>query len=229
MLKKQSVLIIDNEKQIRKILVRCLEAEDFIAIESDSGNDGLKKAADLNPDAIILDFKLKDDEGLNILNKLRYWYKSPILILSSSNNEIDIINSLDSGANDYIIKPFSTGEFMARLRAAIRNNHDLESLSILKNGNLSIDLKNKTVKKNNQVLKLTLTEYSILWVFFQNINKVISYKYLLEKIWGENFQRENQYLRVYISQLRKKIEDDPANPKMILTESGMGYRFSLIN
>ena len=90
-------------------------------------------------------------------------------------------------------------------------------------------LKNKTVKKNNQVLKLTLTEYSILWVFFQNINKVISYKYLLEKIWGENFQRENQYLRVYISQLRKKIEDDPANPKMILTESGMGYRFSLIN
>jgi two-component system KDP operon response regulator KdpE len=227
MTKKQSVLIIDDEKQIRKILQINLEANGYMVYESETGSEGLVRAVNNQPSAVLLDLGLPDGDGLTILNKLREWYKNPVIILSVRKDEKDIIKALDSGANDYLTKPFSPGELLARLRVAFRSNKESESSSTFKNGNLSVDLASRTILKNQEPVKLTSTEYNLLWLFIQNPGKVITHKYILERIWGNDFEKETQYLRVYIGQLRKKIEDDPGNPQMILTESGIGYRFQL--
>ncbi len=229
MIKKQSVLIIDDEKQIRKILQINLEANGYTVLEAETGKEGLALAAANQPGAILLDLGLPDNDGLNILNKIREWYKNPIIILSVRKEEKDIITALDSGANDYLTKPFSPGELLARLRVSFRLNKESENTSIFKTGNLTVDMANRTVMKNNEVVKLTSTEYNLLWLFIQNPGKVVTHKYILERIWGNDYEKETQYLRVYIGQLRKKIEANPANPLMILTESGIGYRFHLID
>lgn len=224
--KKNSVLIIDDEKQIRKILSINLKANGYDFMEAGTGKEGILIASNQKPDAIILDLGLPDDDGLNILVKLREWYGGPIIILSVRNSENDIIRALDSGANDYITKPSSLGELMARLRVAFRTSHNnKEDLPVFTEGDLKVDFTTRTVSKSNEVIKLSSTEYSILWLFIHNIGKVLTHKYILKQIWGNDYEEETQYLRVYISQLRKKIEDDAANPKFLLTESGIGYRF----
>jgi two-component system KDP operon response regulator KdpE len=228
MTKKQSILIIDDEKQIRKILQISLTSNGYDVLEAETGREGLTNAVTNVPNAILLDLGLPDENGLKVLKKLREWYNQPIIILSVRKEEKVIVSALDSGANDYLTKPFSPGELLARLRVAFRMARDNESTSVFKNGNLTVDFSTRTVMKKNEVIKLTSTEYSLLWLFIQNTGKVITHKYILERIWGTDFEKETQYLRVYIGQLRKKLEDDPASPQMILTESGIGYRFQLI-
>ncbi len=223
---KQRVLVIDDEKQIRKLLSINLKSGNFEFLEAGSGKEGLKVAADEKPDAIFLDLGLPDEDGLNILLKLREWYRGAIIIISVRDNEDDIVNALDTGANDYVTKPFKMPELMARLRVALRTNPLKECEPVFTEGSLKVDFTNRTVIKNTELVKLSTTEYSILWLFIHNSGKVLTHKYILQQIWGNNYEEETQYLRVYIGQLRKKIEDDPAKPQFILTEPGIGYRFT---
>jgi len=159
------------------------------------------------------------------LQKLREWYTNPILILSVKNNEEDIITALDSGANDYLVKPFRTGELLARIRSALRYSAAEDGDSMISCGDISIDLAGRTIKKNNESIKLTVTEYRLLSLLAKNESKVLTHQYLLREIWGPGYINQSQYLRVFIAQLRKKIETDANRPEYIITESGIGYRF----
>lgn len=221
---KPKVLIVDDEKQIRKILSISLNKNNLDVIEAENGKEALTKAVEESPECIILDLGLPDIQGIEVLKKLREWYSLPIIILSVRKSEKDIITALDKGANDYVVKPFGVGEILARIRVALRNTVK-QTAPVYINGSLSVDLSSRTVKKYNEVIRLSTTEYSILWLFIQNENKVITHKYVLERIWGSDHADQTQYLRVYINQLRKKIEDDFSKPKYIITESGIGYRF----
>jgi two-component system KDP operon response regulator KdpE len=224
--KKQKILIIDDEKQIRKLLSINLKSSNFDFVEAGNGKEGLNVSKAEKPDAIFLDLGLPDEDGLNILEKLREWYKGPIIIISVRDYQEEIVKALDSGANDYVTKPFKMPELMARLRVALRTNPLRESEPVFTEGSLKVDFTNRTVIKNNEIVKLSTTEYSILWLFIHNSGKVLTHKYILQQTWGSDYEEETQYLRVYIGQLRKKIEDDPANPLFILTEPGIGYRFT---
>lgn len=157
--------------------------------------------------------------------KLREWFNKPIIILSVINEEEDIIKALDNGATDYLVKPFRTGELLARIRSALRKEISEDGEPIIQCNELSIDLSSRTVKKNNETIKLTVTEYALLTLFARNEGKVLTHHYLLKEIWGSTYINESQYLRVFIAQLRKKIENDANRPKYIITESGIGYRF----
>jgi two-component system KDP operon response regulator KdpE len=223
--KKYSVLVVDDEKQIRKILSINLKARGFEYLEAENGKQALAIASEKKPDAIILDLGLPDDNGLNVLLKLREWYASPIIILSVKNSEEDIVKALDSGANDYVTKPSNLNELMARLRVALRVNPNKVNVPIFEEGNLKVDFTTRTVMKNNEFVKLSATEYEILWLFINKSGMLLTHQYIIEQIWGKDDKKEPQYLRVYIGQLRKKIEDDPSNPKFLITESGIGYRF----
>lgn len=224
--RKKRVLIIDDEKQIRKLLSINLKSGNFEFLEAENGKDGLSSAIAEKPDAILLDLGLPDINGQNVLLKLREWYKGPVIIISVRDNEDDIVKALDSGANDYVTKPFKMPELMARLRVALRTNPFKESEPVFTEGSLKVDFTTRIVTINNEIVKLSSTEYSLLWLLIHNSGKVLTHKYILQKTWGNDYGDETQYLRVYIGQLRKKIEDDPANPKFILTEPGIGYRFT---
>ena len=155
---------------------------------------------------------LPDTDGLDILKKLREWYQKPIIILSVRNSEEDIIKALDNGANDYLTKPFRTGELLARIRVAIRQSQGISDNPILEFGSLTIDLANHTARKNNELIKLTSTEFSLLALLAKNEGRVLTHQYILKEVWGMGYIEQTQYLRVFIAQLRKKIEDDPAKP-----------------
>lgn len=219
------ILIIDDEVQIRKLLEITLQSNDYVVKEASTAKEGLIMAANHPPDLIILDLGLPDDSGHNVLKKLREWFTKSIVVLSVQSNEEDIVKALDNGANDYLIKPFRTGELLARIRSAIRHNSNEGHASLIDCGELQIDLSARTIKKNNEIVKLTSTEYTLLALFAKNEGKVLTHSYLLKEVWGPGHINESQYLRVYIAQLRKKIEDDPNRPKFIITESGVGYRF----
>jgi two-component system KDP operon response regulator KdpE len=168
---------------------------------------------------------LPDIDGLDVINKLREWYLKPIIILSVRNSVEDIVKALDNGANDYLTKPFRTGELLARIRVSLRQNQNIAENPIVEFGTLSIDLANHTVRKNNELIKLTSTEYSLLALLAKNEGRVLTHQYVLKEVWGMSYIEQTQYLRVFIAQLRKKIEDDPTKPKLLNTESGIGYRF----
>lgn len=222
---KAEILIIDDEAQIRKLLEITLQSNEYDVRLASSAKEGLIKAANHPPDMIILDLGLPDEDGHSILQKIREWYFNPIIILSVQSSEEDIIKALDNGANDYLVKPFRTGELLARIRSAIKRNTIEDSNPLLVYGDLQIDLSTRMVKKNNEALKLTATEYTLLALFAKNEGKVLTHQHLLREIWGPGYINQSQYLRVFTAQLRKKIEDDPNRPKYILTESGVGYRF----
>jgi two-component system, OmpR family, KDP operon response regulator KdpE len=160
-----------------------------------------------------------------ILKKLREWYQKPIMILSVRNSEEDIVKALDNGANDYLTKPFRTGELLARIRVALRQSQDISDNPILEFGKLSVDLSNHIARKNNEILKLTSTEFSLLALLAKNEGRVLTHQYILKEVWGMGYIEQTQYLRVFVAQLRKKIEDDHSKPKLLVTESGIGYRF----
>jgi len=221
-----NILIVDDEVQIRRLLEITLSASGYLISEASTGKEGLILAATTHPVLIILDLGLPDADGLDILKKLREWYFRPILILSVRNSEDDIIHALDNGANDYLTKPFRTGELLARIRLAIRQSQSGEDKPVLIFGSLSIDLTNHTARKNNEILKLTSTEFSLLALLTKNEGRVMTHTQILKEIWGYGYTEQTQYLRVFVAQLRKKIEDDPSRPKLLLTESGIGYRFA---
>jgi two-component system KDP operon response regulator KdpE len=220
------ILIIDDEVQIRKMLRITLESNEFKVLEAATGKDGMIAAASHPPALILLDIGLPDESGHSILQKIREWYSKPIIILSVQNDEENIVKALDNGANDYLVKPFRTGELLARIRSAIRSSALEENNPILNFGTVQIDLAARLVKKNNEVLKMTSTEFSLLAMLSKNEGRVLTHQFLLKEIWGPGYQNQTQYLRVFVAQLRKKIEDDANHPKYILTESGVGYRFS---
>ena len=219
------ILIIDDEAQIRKLLQITLQSNDYKVTETSTAKEGLIVAANHPPDVILLDLGLPDENGHAVLKKLREWYSKPIIILSVQNNEEDIIKALDNGANDYLVKPFRTGELLARIRTVLRGpvNEDENPVTIY--NDLEIDLAARLVKKKNEQIKLTATEYTLLSLLARNQGKVLTHQYLLKQVWGPGYINESQYLRVFIAQLRKKIEDDPNKPLHIITQSGVGYRF----
>lgn len=219
------ILIIDDEDQIRKLLEITLQSHDFSVKQAETAKLGLLAAANHPPDLIILDLGLPDENGHSVLKKLREWYSNPIIILSAQSNEEDIVAALDNGANDYLIKPFRTGELLARIRSSLRKNMTEGNNPVIDFGDLQIDLSTRTLKKNNEIIKLTATEYTLLALFIKNEGKVLTHHYLLKEVWGPIYMNESQYLRVYIAQLRKKIEDNPNRPLHLITESGVGYRF----
>jgi two-component system KDP operon response regulator KdpE len=225
MMNEGTILIIDDEVQIRRLLEITLSATGYKISEASTGKQGLSLAASHQPALIILDLGLPDTDGLDILRKLREWYHKPVIILSVRNSEDDIIKALDNGANDYLTKPFRTGELLARIRVAIRQSQGATDKPILEFGSLSIDLANHTARKNSELLKLTSTEFSLLALLARNEGRVLTHQYILKEIWGMGYIEQTQYLRVFIAQLRKKIEDNPAKPKLLNTESGIGYRF----
>jgi len=220
-----TILIIDDEVQIRRLLEITLSANGYKISEASSGKEGINLAASLQPMLIILDLGLPDIDGLDIIRKLREWYQKPIIILSVRSSEDDIIKALDNGANDYITKPFRTGELLARIRAVVRQGLEKTDTPCLNFGSLTIDIAKHIVRKNNILVKLTSTEYSLLTLLAKNAGRVLTHQYILKEIWGIGYVEQTQYLRVFIAQLRRKIEDDPARPKFLNTESGIGYRF----
>lgn len=222
---KPEILIIDDEAQIRKLLQITLQSNDYAVKEAATAKEGFVMAANHPPDLIILDLGLPDEDGHVVLQKLREWFTNPVIILSVQSSEEDIIKALDNGANDYLVKPFRTGELLARIRSSLRSGTTEESIPVIKCNGLVIDLSARTVKKNDELIKLTSTEYNLLSLFARNEGKVLTHQYLLREIWGSGFINQSQYLRVFTAQLRKKIEIDPNRPKYILTESGIGYRF----
>jgi two-component system, OmpR family, KDP operon response regulator KdpE len=224
---KAAILIIDDEVQMRKLLRITLESNDYTITEAAFAKEGMIMAANHPPALILLDIGLPDEDGHVTLQKLREWYTSPVIILSVQSSEEDIIKALDNGANDYLVKPFRTGELLARIRSAIRGTLKEENNSIITNGTLQIDLAARTVKCNNELVKLTATEYALLALFAKNEGMVLTHQYLLKEIWGPGYINQSQYLRVFIAQLRKKIEADANRPVYIVTESGIGYRFAL--
>ncbi|QHT71744.1 response regulator [Rhodocytophaga rosea] len=221
---KPQILVIDDEGQIRKLLEITLESSGYTVMEAATGKAGLIAAATHPPDLILLDLGLPDESGHQVLVKLREWY-SKAIILSVQDGEKNIIQALDNGANDYLTKPFRTGELLARIRSSLRTSSSIEFTPLLEVNGLSIDFIARNVKKNQQLVKLTATEYTLLALFAKNEGKVLTHHYLLKEVWGPGYIHETQYLRVFIAQLRKKIEDNPNQPTYILTESGVGYRF----
>jgi len=221
----KTILIVDDESQIRKLLEINLENQDYKVLMASTGEEGIHMAASHQPDLILLDLGLPDLNGHEVLKQLKTWYMKPIIILSVQNSESDIIKALDNGAEDYLCKPFRTGELLARIRNAMRhaevNNHDNK----IQTGLLSIDLNTRTVSVDQEIIKLTSTEYQLLTLLASNQGKVLTHQFILKQIWGPSFVEETQYLRVYIGQLRKKIEINSNDPKHIVTESGVGYRF----
>src|SRR6478735_6831946 len=224
---KAEILIIDDEPQIRKMLEITLQTNGYLSKSAVSAKEGLIMAANHPPELILLDLGLPDENGHMVLQKLRQWYTNPVIILSVQKNEEDIIKALDNGANDYLSKPFRTGELLARIRSALRDSISEEGDTTINFNDLQIDLSTRMVKKNNQLVKLTSTEYNLLAILIKNEGKVLTHQYLLRAIWRPGFINQSQYLRVFIAQIRKKIETDANRPEYLLTESGVGYRFIL--
>jgi two-component system, OmpR family, KDP operon response regulator KdpE len=220
------ILVIDDEPQIRKLLEITLHTNDFVVKEAATGREGLEMIRELLPDLVLLDLGLPDKSGHQVLQELREWYTKPVIILSVQSGEEDIVKALDNGANDYLVKPFRTGELLARIRSALRSQPTGNIIYSSGSSNLEIDLGLRTVKKNGEPVKLTATEFDLVELFVKNEGRVLTHQFLLRQVWGPGYINQTQYLRVFIAQLRKKIEPEPNQPEYILTESGVGYRFA---
>ena len=221
------VLVIDDEAQIHRFLRAALEAAGFQPLRADTGAEGLREIARAAPDAVVLDLGLPDMDGRQVLIKAREFYHEPIIILSARDRETEKIDALDNGANDYVEKPFGVGELLARLRAALRQrSHASEPPPpIVRSGALTIDFPRRLVTRAGELVHLSPREYELLAKLAQNAGKVMQHRDLLISIWGPAHAEDTQYLRVFIGQLRQKIEGDPAEPQVIITEPGIGYRF----
>jgi two-component system KDP operon response regulator KdpE len=219
------ILVIDDEPQIRKLLEITLQTNDFRVRSAINAKEGLMAAKNINPDLVLLDLGLPDESGHAVLKKLREWFTKPVIILSVQSGEEDIVKALDSGANDYLVKPFRTGELLARIRSSLRGSMVNNLIPFVSADGLEIDFNQRLVKKNGEPVKLTATEYDLLLLFAKNESRVLTHQYLLREVWGPGYINQSQYLRVFVAQLRKKIETEPNQPEHILTESGVGYRF----
>lgn len=222
------ILIVDDEPQIRRFLRTSLAAHGYTILEAAGGQEALSSAASDRPDVAILDLGLPDMDGMEIIRRIREWSQLPIIVLSVRGREADKIAALDAGADDYITKPFSMGELMARIRAALRNRlADEVQEPVFRCGGLEIDLARRQVKVDDREIKLTPNEYELLRVLVTHAGKVVTHQHLLREVWGPADVDQTHYVRVYVGQLRQKIEADPSQPKFILTEPGVGYRLTM--
>lgn len=222
--KKPTVLLVDDEIQIRRLLRVFLERNGFEVVEAANGEDGIGETARCNPDLVLLDLGLPDIDGMTVLKRVREWSRVPVLVLSVRRQEDDKITALNSGADDYITKPFSTGEVLARLRVAQRHVQPVENPTTFQSGSLQVDLVARMVRLRGQRVKLTATEYALLRLFVTHAGKVLTHGHLLREIWGEKDAGKMGYLRVYMAFLREKLETNPAEPELFITEPGVGYR-----
>lgn len=225
---KPLVLIIEDEPQIRRLLHVCLERNGYGAADAASGEQGIDQAIAHQPGLILLDLGLPDMDGLLVLRRIREWSQVPVIILSVRGREEDKIKALDSGANDYLTKPFSTGELLARLRVWQRYQQEKPNQTSFTSGDLQVDLTARTVRIRGQTIRLTATEYSLLHLFIQHAGKVLTHGQLLREIWGSHEEQKTGPLRVYMGYLREKLETDPSKPRLLLTEPGVGYRLALL-
>lgn len=223
-----TALVIDDEIQIRRLLRVTLEANGYKVIEAVCGKDGLAEAAQRHPDVILLDLGLPDMDGLTVLKRLREWSQAPIVILSVREAEDDKVAALDHGADDFVTKPFSSAELLARLRVAQRHSQPIAENAVFQSGPLQVDLADRIVKVNGKEIKLTPTEYSLLRLLVRNAGKVVTQRQILKEVWGPNSLEQTHYLRVYMAHLREKIEANPAQPVLLITESGVGYRLMML-
>lgn len=222
-----AVLVVDDELAIRRFLRLSLETNDYRIYEAENGRDGLAKAAQFRPEVIILDMNLPDMEGVEVLRRLREWTATPVIILSVRDADRDKVAALDAGADDYLTKPFSVDELLARLRVARRHAQPTTTDPVLIFGEVRIDLARRLVTRSGEPVKLTPTEYALLRLLVQHAGRVLTHRQILKQVWGPQHMEETHYLRVYFAQLRQKLESDPARPRLILTEPGVGYRLAV--
>jgi two-component system KDP operon response regulator KdpE len=221
------VLVVDDERSIRRFLKASLGGQ-FVVLEATTGEQALNAAASEHPDIIILDLGLPDIDGLEVTRRLREWSQIPIIIVSVREQEEDKIAALDAGADDYLTKPFGVGELIARLRVALRRSAQAENTPAFSTGDLVVDLNQREVRVNDDVISLTPTEYDLLRTLIRHAGKVLTHDQLLRTVWGTAYERETHMLQVNISNLRRKIEPDPARPTFIVTEPGVGYRLKVL-
>jgi two-component system KDP operon response regulator KdpE len=217
-------LVIDDEPQIRRLLRVTLEANGYDVIDAATGEDGIVQAAQGRPEIILLDLGLPDLDGVEVLKRIREWSRVPVIILSVRDREHDKIAALDAGADDFVTKPFSSGELLARLRTSLRRSQPAAADAVFRLGKIEMDLAARSVRKGGAEVKLTPTEYALLRLLVVHAGKVLTHRQLLTEVWGPNAVEQTHYLRVHIAHLRDKLEDDAARPKFIITESGVGYR-----
>lgn len=218
------VVMVEDEKQIRRFVRTALESEGCRVYESETGRQGLIEAATRKPDLIILDLGLPDLDGVDFVRDLRGWSSLPVLVLSARADETDKIAALDAGADDYLTKPFGVGELLARVRAALRRRASRAGDPVVVFGDIRIDLANRSVLRAGAPVHLTQIEYRLLSMLAGNTGKVLTHRQLLLEVWGPSYVEHSHYLRIYMSQLRQKLEADPARPRHLLTETGVGYR-----
>jgi len=218
------ILIIDDEIQIRRFLRISLTSHGYNVRDVGTGQAGLEEASLFSPEMVILDLGLPDMSGIEVLRKMREWSKVPVIILSVKEQETDKITALDNGADDYVTKPFGMGELLARIRAALRHSAGVENEPVLRFDDLALDLAHRRTTVRDKEIKLTPTEYELVKNLALNAGKVLTHKFLLRTVWGSAYENDIQYLRVYMGQIRRKIEVDPSRPRHIITEPGVGYR-----
>ncbi len=222
------ILVIEDEQPIRRFLRASLANEGYRVSEAATAAEGLRLASNQPPDLVILDLGLPDLDGQEVLSRLREWYSSPIIILSARDQESQKVLALDHGADDYVTKPFGVGELLARMRTALRHAHRAgPEESTIATGDLKVDLAARIVTRKGDEVHLTPLEYKLLVTMLKHAGKVLTHRFLLREVWGPLDSQENHYLRVFVASLRRKLEDDPARPRHILTEQGVGYRFAV--
>jgi two-component system KDP operon response regulator KdpE len=221
---QSEILIIDDEVQIRRLLRLTLESAGYRVREAESGELGLNEAAVQRPEAVVLDLSLPGIGGLEVLRRLREWSQIPVLILSVRGEDTDKIAALDAGADDYLTKPFSGGELLARVRALLRRAQPVNDASIVRCGDLELDLARRHVTKAGATVHLTVREYGLLRLLVQHRGRVVTHRQILRELWGPNAEENTHYLRVHMAHLRQKLETDPHTPRHLKTEAGIGYR-----
>jgi two-component system KDP operon response regulator KdpE len=221
------VLLIEDEPQMRRFLRAALGAQDYRLVEATTARDGLAQAASRNPDVILLDLGLPDRDGLEVARELREWSATPIIVLSARGREQDKVAALDLGADDYLTKPFGVEELLARIRVALRHAALPPGAApepVFEVGDVRVDLVRREVRRGGQAVHLTPTEYKLLILLIRHAGKVLTHRQLLKEVWGTNYADQSHYVRVYMAQLRQKLEADPARPRLLVTEPGVGYR-----
>lgn len=224
------IIVIEDDPAIRKFLRTSLSTQEFTVFEAETGKQGIVEAGMRKPDLIILDLGLPDMDGVEVIKAVRAWSGIPIIVLSARNHEQHKIDALDLGADDYLTKPFGFGELLARIRVALRHaNRTSESPQgeLFTTDNLHIDLLNRIVSVDGQEVRLTPIQFRLLSVLVKNVGKVMTHQQILKEVWGPSYQENAHYLRIYMSQLRQKLEHNPTQPRYLLTESGVGYRFKI--
>jgi two-component system, OmpR family, KDP operon response regulator KdpE len=221
------VLLIEDEMQMRRFLRATLQSHEYQLVEATTARDGLAQAAGRNPDVILLDLGLPDGDGIDLTRRIREWSKVPIIVLSARGREADKVAALDAGADDYLTKPFGVGELLARLRVALRHGAQPASEPVFVLAGLRVDFERRRVFIDDSEVHLTPTEYKLLGTLVRHAGKVLTHRQLLKEVWGPNAVEHTHYLRVYMTQLRHKLEKDAARPRYLLTEPGVGYRLRL--